>query len=225
MFGNIPVTDISVRELPLFPLPEVVLFPQEVLPLHIFESRYRIMLQTVLEADSRFGIVRSNPSTKQIADVGCCAQIVKHQTSEDGRSNIVTVGQQRFRILEIIREAPFYSAMVTWIDDNSVDDQDELTALSSSVLLALKDVVSLTGKLTDSERSLPEGLPEMPRELSFWIASHLGGSVADEQQSLLEMLDTKTRLQREYDLLDQTRRQLAARTALKETLSNVDPKN
>ena len=225
MFGNIPVTDISVRELPLFPLPEVVLFPQEVLPLHIFESRYRIMLQTVLEADSRFGIVRSNPATKQIADVGCCAQIVKHQTSEDGRSNIVTVGQQRFRILEIIREAPFYSAMVTWIDDNSVDDQDELTVLSSSVLLALKDVVSLTGKLTDSERSLPEGLPEIPRELSFWIASHLGGSVADEQQSLLEMLDTKTRLQREYDMLDQTRRQLAARTALKETLSNADPKN
>ena len=225
MFGNIPVTDISVRELPLFPLPEVVLFPQEVLPLHIFESRYRIMLQTVLEADSRFGIVRSNPATKQIADVGCCAQIVKHQTSEDGRSNIVTVGQQRFRILEIIREAPFYSAMVTWIDDNTVDDQDELTALSDSVLLALKDVVSLTGKLTDSERSLPEELPEIPRELSFWIASHLGGSVADEQQSLLEMLDTKTRLQREYDMLDQTRRQLAARTALKETLSNADPKN
>ena len=225
MFGNIPVTDISVRELPLFPLPEVVLFPQEVLPLHIFESRYRIMLQTVLEADSRFGIVRSNPATKKIADVGCCAQIVKHQTSEDGRSNLVTVGQQRFRILEIIREAPFYSAMVTWIDDNSVDDQDELTALSSSVLLALKDVVSLTGKLTDSERSLPEGLPEIPRELSFWIASHLGGSVADEQQSLLEMLDTKKRLQREYDMLDQTRRQLAARTALKETLSNADPNN
>ena len=183
------------------------------------------MLQTVLEADSRFGIVRSNPATKQIADVGCCAQIVKHQTSKDGRSNIVTVGQQRFRILEIIREAPFYTAMVTWIDDNSVDDQDELTNLSSSVLLALKDVVSLTGKLTDSERSLPEGLPEIPRELSFWIASHLGGSVADEQQSLLEMLDTKTRLQREYDMLDQTRRQLAARTALKETLSNADPKN
>ena len=108
---------------------------------------------------------------------------------------------------------------------DSVNDQDELTALSSSVLIALKDVVSLTGKLTDSERSLPEGLPEIPRELSFWIASHLGGSVADEQQSLLEMLDTKTRLKREYDMLDQTRRQLAARTALKETLSNADPKN
>ena len=50
--------ELSVRELPLFPLPEVVLFPQEVLPLHIFESRYRIMLQSVLESDSMFGVIK-----------------------------------------------------------------------------------------------------------------------------------------------------------------------
>ena len=49
--------ELSVRELPLFPLPEVVLFPQEVLPLHIFESRYRIMLKSVLESDSMFGVL------------------------------------------------------------------------------------------------------------------------------------------------------------------------
>ena len=49
--------ELSVRELPLFPLPEVVLFPQEVLPLHIFESRYRIMLKSVLETDSMFGVI------------------------------------------------------------------------------------------------------------------------------------------------------------------------
>ena len=49
--------ELSVRELPLFPLPEVVLFPQEVLPLHIFESRYRIMLKSVLESDSMFGVI------------------------------------------------------------------------------------------------------------------------------------------------------------------------
>ncbi len=219
------MTDISVRELPLFALPDVVLFPQEVLPLHIFESRYRIMLQTVLETDSLFGVVRSNPSTKQIENVGCCAQIIKHQKSEDGRSNIVTLGQQRFRILEIIRETPFYVAMVSWVDDGITDDQEELSRLTESVSLALKDVVSLTGELTDSERSLPDGLPTMPRELSFWIASHLGGPAADEQQNLLEILDTRNRLEREYQMLDHTRKQLAARTALKETLSNADQKN
>ncbi len=183
------------------------------------------MLQTALEADSRFGVVRLNPNTKKMEGVGCCAQIIKSQTSEDGRSNIVTLGQQRFRILEIIREAPFYSAMVSWIDDDVSCDQNALNDLSNSVLLALKDVVLLTGKLTDSERSLPEELPRMPRELSFWIASHLGGSVAEEQQRLLETLDTSNRLKREYEMLDHTRKQLAARTALKDTLSNVDQKN
>ena len=92
-------------------------------------------------------------------------------------------------------------------------------------LIALKDVVSLTGKLTDSQRDLPEGLPEIPRELSFWIAAHLGGAVADEQQNLLEMQDTSKRLLREYEMLDHTRKQLAARTALKETLKNTDQAN
>ena len=76
--------ELSVRELPLFPLPEVVLFPQEVLPLHIFESRYRIMLQSVLETDSMFGVIKWDPNTKSMANIGCCAQIIKHQTAEDG---------------------------------------------------------------------------------------------------------------------------------------------
>ncbi len=183
------------------------------------------MLQTVLSEDSLFGVVRSNPATKRIENVGCSAQIIQHHKSEDGRSNIVTLGQQRFRILEIVREAPFYVGMVTWIDDDITNDQNELIRLSESVSIALKDVVSLTGKLTDSVRSLPEELPTIPRELSFWIASHLGGPAADEQQNLLEMLDTTQRLNREYQMLDHTRRQLAARTALKETLSNADNKN
>ena len=74
--------ELSVRELPLFPLPEVVLFPQEVLPLHIFESRYRIMLKSVLESDSMFGVIKWDPNKKSMANVGCCAQIIKHQTAD-----------------------------------------------------------------------------------------------------------------------------------------------
>ena len=89
--------ELSVRELPLFPLPEVVLFPQEVLPLHIFESRYRIMLQSVLEGDSMFGVIKWDTTTKSMAKVGCCAQIIKHKTAEDGRSNIVTLANKDFK--------------------------------------------------------------------------------------------------------------------------------
>ncbi len=209
--------DISVRELPLFPLPEVVLFPNEVLPLHIFESRYRIMLKSVLETDSLFGVIKWDPETKSMANIGCCAHIIKHQTSDDGRSNIVTIGQQRFQILEIIRSAPYYSAMVSWIDDNSIDNLNELDLLRDSVTQALNDVVNLTSKLTNSQKVLPDKLPSNPLELSFWIGAHLGGPVAEEQQRLLEERDTYSRLQREYEMLDHTRKQLAARTVIKES--------
>ena len=177
--------ELSVRELPLFPLPEVVLFPQEVLPLHIFESRYRIMLQSVLETDSMFGVIKWDPSTRSMANVGCCAQIIKHQTSEDGRSNIVTLGQQRFQVLEIVRSTPFCSAMVSWIDDNNIDDIQKLDDLKESVTKALSDVINLTSKLTNTKKIMPDKLPNNPMELSFWIGAHLWGPVAEEQQRLL----------------------------------------
>ena len=213
--------ELSVRELPLFPLPEVVLFPKEVLPLHIFESRYRIMLKSVLETDSMFGVIKWDPNTKTMANVGCCAQIIKHQTAEDGRSNIITLGQQRFQILEIIRSTPYCSAMVSWINDENVDNFQELDALKDSVTEALSDVVNLTSKLTNSKKNLPEKLPNNPMELSFWIGSHLGGAVAEEQQRLLEERNTYTRLKREFEMLDHTRKQLAARTALKESFPDI----
>ena len=213
--------ELSVRELPLFPLPEVVLFPKEVLPLHIFESRYRIMLKSVLETDSMFGVIKWDQNTKSMANVGCCAQIIKHQTAEDGRSNIITLGQQRFQILEIVRSTPYCSAMVTWINDENVDNFQKLDALKDSVTEALSDVVKLSSKLSNSKKNLPEKLPNNPMELSFWVASHLGGAVAEEQQRLLEERNTYTRLKREFEMLDHTRKQLAARTALKESFPDI----
>ncbi len=213
--------DLSVRELPIFPLPEVVLFPQEVLPLHIFESRYRIMLKSVLETDSMFGVIKWDSNSKTMANVGCCAQIIKHQTADDGRSNIITLGQQRFQILEIIRSTPFCSAMVSWIDDKKVENFHELDSLKDSVTEALSDVVTLTSKLTNTKKNLPDKLPSNPLELSFWIGAHLGGPVAEEQQRLLEERSTYTRLKREFEMLDHTRKQLAARTALKESFPDI----
>jgi ATP-dependent Lon protease len=209
--------ELAVRELPLFPLPDVVLFPQEVLPLHIFEPRYRMLLRTVMAEDQRFGVIRWDPQERRMADVGCCAEIIHCQTQEDDRSNIVTMGQQRFRVLDIVREAPFRVGLVSWIEDEPDNDSQGLSDLTDQVREALKDVVELTAKLIGKPAQLPADLPDLPRELSFWIGSHLGGPVADHQQSLLEITSTGERLRQEYDLLDHTRRQLAARTVLKDT--------
>jgi ATP-dependent Lon protease len=211
------MAELAVRELPLFPLPDVVLFPQEVLPLHIFEPRYRMLLRTALAEDRRFGVIRWDPQAGRMAHVGCCAEIIHCQTQDDDRSNIVTMGQQRFRVLDVVREAPFRVALVSWIEDENADSHSALEDLASQVSEALRDVVELTGKLIGKPASVPSDLPDLPRELSFWIGAHLGGPVAEQQQALLEITDTGERLRQEYELLDHTRRQLAARTVLKDT--------
>ncbi len=112
-------SSIAVRELPLFPLPEVVLFPSRPLPLYIFEFRYRIMMNTILEYDRRFGVLAVDPVTGEVADVGCCAEIVSFKRLPDDRLKMLTLGQQRFRVLEYVREKPYRIALVQWIEDET----------------------------------------------------------------------------------------------------------
>ena len=111
--------------------------------------------------------------------------------------------------------------MVSWISDENIDSFQSLDLLRDSVTEALNDVVKLTSKLTNSQKVLPDKLPKNPLELSFWIGAHLGGQVSEEQQRLLEERNTYTRLQREFEMLDHTRKQLAARTALKESFPDT----
>ncbi len=206
----------AIRELPLFPLPEVVLFPGRPLPLHIFEFRYRMMMNTILEDDRRFGVLMIDPTSGEIATVGCCAEVVRCQRLPDDRIKVLTMGQQRFRLLEYVREKPYRVGLVEWIDDTYTGQ--DLHRLAKDVDHLLHDVVRLSAKLTDQPLELPEDLPVLPVELSYWVAGNLYG-VASEQQSLLELQDTSQRLQREAEILMSTRNHLAARTALKDALN------
>ncbi|KAF3889008.1 MULTISPECIES: LON peptidase substrate-binding domain-containing protein [Nostocales] len=207
---------IAVCELPLFPLPEVVLFPTRPLPLHIFEFRYRIMMNTILESDRRFGVLMVDPVRGTIANVGCCAEIIHYQRMPDDRMKMLTLGQQRFRLLKYVREKPYRVGLVEWIEDKP--PVKDLRPLATDVEQLLRDVVRLSAKLTDQNIELPDDLPDLPIELSYWIASNLYG-VAAEQQALLELQDTAERLQRESEILTSTRNHLAARTVLKDTFN------
>lgn len=208
-------SSLAVRELPIFPLPEVVLFPGRPLPLHIFEFRYRMMMNTILEEDRRFGVVMVNPVNGEIAKVGSCAELVRFQRLPDDRMKILTMGQQRFRILEYVREKPYRVGLVEWIEDKPTTEN--MYPMATEVDQLLRDVVRLSAKLTDQKIELPDDLPELPVELSYWVAGNLYG-VATEQQLLLEMQETKARLEREIEILTSTRNHLAARTALKDVL-------
>ncbi|MEL6439608.1 MAG: LON peptidase substrate-binding domain-containing protein [Cyanobacteria bacterium J06621_8] len=210
-------SSIAVRELPLFPLPEVVLFPIRPLPLHIFEYRYRIMMNTILENDRRFGVLSIEPTTGEIAKYGCCAEILHFQRLPDDRMKMLCFGQQRFRVLEYVREKPYRVGLVEWVEDKP--STEDLSPTAKEVESLLRDVVHLSAKLTSQKIELPDDLPNSPTELSYWVASNLYG-VASEQQALLEMQDTLERLEREREILNSTRSHLAARTALKDALDD-----
>jgi ATP-dependent Lon protease len=177
------------------------------------------MMNTILESDCRFGVLMWDQARESPASVGCCAEMIDFQRLPDDRWRIRTVGQQRFRVLEYVRDKPYRVGLVEWIED--APTEVDLRPLASNVAQLLKDVVRLSAKLTGQSIELPDTVPDLPLELSYWVASNLYG-VPEEQQTLLEMQDTAIRLEREAEILVSTRNHLAARTVLMDTLKDTN---
>ncbi|MGB7416965.1 MAG: LON peptidase substrate-binding domain-containing protein, partial [Thermosynechococcaceae cyanobacterium] len=141
----------------------------------------------------------------------------RYERLPDDRMMVLCLGQQRFRVLDYVRDKPYRVGLVEWISDEST--QADLQPLAGEVKQLFKDVVVLSDKLTEQETELPDDIPEQPTQLSYWVASKFHGA-APEQQALLETQDTQLRLEREIEILTSTRNHLAARTVLKDTLSS-----
>ncbi len=104
-----------LERFPLFPL-GLVLLPQELVPLHIFEERYKLMVGECLENDSEFGIVWL--SDDGLRDIGCTARITRViEQFEDGRMNILVQGGSPFRLLRRIDDMPFPAGDVELLED------------------------------------------------------------------------------------------------------------
>lgn len=105
--------------LPLFPL-NVVLFPGEILPLHIFEERYKILIGEALRDQSEFGIVHATGNG--VAPVGCTATVERVlQEYDDGRKDIVTIGRRRFRLAGLDDEREFLRGEVEFFGDDNAE--------------------------------------------------------------------------------------------------------
>src|SRR5579862_8599675 len=98
----------ALAELPIFPLPRLVFFPNTMLPLHVFEPRYRKMLADCLETHGAMAVVRMDPTTSRagrgpdrIAKVAGTGIIVHHEQLPDGRSNLVLAGSARVALEEL----------------------------------------------------------------------------------------------------------------------------
>ena len=116
----------TVESFPLFPL-GLVLLPQERLPLHIFEDRYRTMIGQCLEAEAEFGIIWL--SDDGLKEVGCSARIDRVlERFDDGRMNILVEGTTPFRLLRRIEELPYPAGDVELLDDDGDGDPEAATA-------------------------------------------------------------------------------------------------
>jgi len=188
-------------ELPLFPL-DVVLFPGENLPLHIFEPRYRLMINECYQEEKPFGIVLVRPESEHLEEepypVGTMAEIVALDRLEDGRMNLIARGLQRFRILSQHRQKPYLSGLVEVYEDIAWQEQSLTTyanqarELFDSYLQILLEVVG--------KQDIDFNLPTAPEELSHFIAYFL--DVQNERkQQFLELTSTKQRLVEEIDIL------------------------
>jgi Lon protease-like protein len=113
-----------LERFPLFPL-GLVLLPQELVPLHIFEERYKVMINDCLDADSEFGILWL--SDDGLRDIGCGARIERViERFEDGRMNILVAGSRPFRLLQRIDDMAYPAGNVELLDDLDSDGDPEL---------------------------------------------------------------------------------------------------
>jgi ATP-dependent Lon protease len=191
--------------IPLFPL-NVVLFPGEDLPLHIFEPRYRRMVRECLEADSPFGILLALPDG--IARVGCAAEILQvTKRYEDGRVDILTKGRRTFRVVELFTENPLLEGAVDYLDD-----QD--WALDPRRRRELIELYEACHTLTFT--GLPKSLRESPSELlSFAVAGALPLDLLCKQQ-ILELRSEAERQDRLLRYLGEWARHLQRMESLRQ---------
>jgi uncharacterized protein len=143
-----------VRELPMFPL-GTVLFPHGVLPLHVFEPRYRELMQDVLADDERFGVVLISRGHEvgggdERTEVGTMARIVQAEELEDGRWATIAVGTHRIRVEEWLPDDPYPRALVTDLPDSDPGPAPEVPALLAEATTRVRRVLAMQAELGET---------------------------------------------------------------------------
>ena len=195
---HIPPDDLI--ELPLFPL-NVVLFPGMVLPLHIFEDRYKAMIGDCIEREEPFGVVliKEGPEVGGPAEpftIGTSARVTSVDRLEDGRMNLLTKGELRFETARITQQVPHMVGQVRYLDEQPGEVQPDLLAeVGEQYTTFLRNLSSLSGGWTANAE-----IPQDPITLGYGVASNLD-LPRSIRQDLLELDTAGQRLERLLPLL------------------------
>lgn len=178
---------MSFEQLPLFPL-NTVLFPEMPLALHIFEERYKLMINTCVSEGSAFGVVlikqgkEAGGSAEPYA-IGCKASITQLQPLRDGRMNLVAMGQSRFKIHSLSHDKPYLVGEVEDLPfDDSLEKEDKINAwYLRKIIKNYLDVLSNVGNIEVDVQKLPRE----PLGLAYMAASILQAPI-EHKQAFLE---------------------------------------
>ena len=191
-------------ELPLFPL-DLVLLPHKQIPLHIFEERYKLMINNCMEQETEFGLVWGTDDN--FRPFGCAARVVELVNRlPDDRMDILIEGTQRFKMIERFDLHPYISGMVETVSDlEEAIDLDLGNRVQNLYLEALKLSI---GWIQEKQEPIELG------ELSYIVAASINLPHTD-QQTLLENRSVNDRLKIVYNILDRalgTMREVKRRT-------------
>jgi len=200
------------QRLPLFPL-STVLYPGLQLPLHIFEERYRRLindLTTGAEQPAAFGVIaiqsgrEAGQARPALFDVGCTATLRQVEALPDGRFDILGVGTRRFRLHDVDASGMYLIGEVDYLTEEPGADAPALTGATAAAYLDYVDkLLSSAGQAPRTNRDLPTD----PLLLSYLVAAAMVLDLRDKQQ-LLEAPDAAARLRAELALLRRERQLL-----------------
>ena len=195
--------------IPLFPLPTTVFYPNTSLPLHIFEPRYRNMVEDALNGKGEIGMILLKPGwendyqgTPEIMTIGCVGKITRHSELPEGKYNILLSGLYRFRILNEIKGKTYRQAEVAILKE--INNKD-LTSQASPIKERLTRIMQLYLKNIPNGAKIEEALHmENCQNLAEFVdkLTHHFDLPVNKMQEFLEQQDVQKRADSLYSLIE-----------------------
>ena len=185
---------MTERTIPMFPL-SLVLFPEQILPLHIFEDRYRTMVEEIIDNDREFGVVLIERGSEvgggdARKTIGTLAEIIDSKKSNDGRWLLITKGTKRIETSRWLEDSPYPRAEVSFLDEEefiSFDTEEWL-----KIVTHMRRVLAILAELGDDVAPISINISDDPLLGSFQMSSILPITPFDSQK-LLEVASVDER--------------------------------
>lgn len=213
------------EQLALFPL-NTVLFPTMPLPLHIFEDRYKNMINQCIDTNTPFGVVLIK-SGKEVGgsakphNVGTVAQIKRVENVAEGRMNLLVIGERRFRITEITQEQPILTADVEFLEPEETDPSELPNKIAEirGLFWRYLNLILTEAPSSEAEKSIPT----TPDSLTFMVASSLQIALS-EKQLLLETFNCEEIMDKEITMLTNLIQELTKQEKWNDFVSKIAEK-